>query len=97
MGAEGSTFVLVARTPRDGVAAFQQYEQRVLPLLAKYGGRLDRRLRNAEGTFEIHTLWFPSTADLEKFRADPERAAAAPLLEQSNAKSELHEVTDIKF
>lgn len=44
--ADARTFVLIARIPPDGVAAYQAYEDQVLPVLAEHGGRLQRRLRN---------------------------------------------------
>jgi len=82
------TLVLIARIPPDGVGAFQAYEDRVLPLLNEHGGRLQRRLRNDMGTVELHIVSFPSDIALEKYRSDPRRTAAAPLLERSSAKVE---------
>jgi uncharacterized protein (DUF1330 family) len=89
------TLVLIARIPPEGVAAFQAYEDQVLPLLGDYGGRLLRRLRNEAGTVEMHILGFPSEADLQKYRADPRREAAAPLLERSSATFERLSLRDV--
>jgi hypothetical protein len=44
------TVVTVVDVPPDGVAAFQRYEDEVLPLLHRYDGLLERRLRSPEGT-----------------------------------------------
>ena len=88
-------WVQIVRIPADGVADLQLYESRVLPLLPKYGGHLERRLRSADGCFELHVVSFPSAHDLDRYRADPERQAHLPLLERSGAKTELIEVTDI--
>ncbi|MGE0765847.1 MAG: hypothetical protein AB7L90_05245 [Hyphomicrobiaceae bacterium] len=86
---------LVARVPPEGVADFRAYEEAVLPLLCKYGGALERRLRNADGTVEIHVVRFAARPDFERFRADPDRLAAAPLLKRSEAVIELMELHDV--
>jgi uncharacterized protein (DUF1330 family) len=88
-------FVQIVRIPAEGVASFQRFESRVLPLLARHGGRLERRLRAADGQTEIHVISFPDVEALERYRGDPERTQHLPLLEQSGASSELLEVTDI--
>ena len=89
------TYVLVARIPAAGVQAFQRYEAAVLPLLADHGGRLDRRLRSADGTVEVHLIAFDEPGGLAAYRADPRRAQHAPLLEESGAEIELLEVEDV--
>ena len=89
------TYVLVARIPAAGTEAFQRYEAAVLPLLADHGGRLDRRLRSADGTVEVHVIAFDEPGDLGAYRADPRRTEHAPLLEQSGAEIELLELEDV--
>jgi hypothetical protein len=89
------TFVQIVRIPADGVAAFQEFEAEVLPLLAAYGARLERRLRADGGRIEIHIMSFPSQDALDRYRADPARVAALPLLEASGAQAELLEMDDI--
>jgi hypothetical protein len=89
------TFVLIARVPPDGVASFQAYEAAVLPLLGEFGGLLERRLRNADGTIEIHILSFDSDRNFQRFRSDPRRAAVAHLMEASAAGKELLAMSDI--
>ena len=86
---------LIARVPAAGVADFQAYEARVLPLLPEYGGSLERRLRNADGTVEMHVLRFGSRDGLDQFRQDERRAAAIPLLQRSGAAVELLELHDV--
>ena len=44
------TFALIARIPAEGIADFRAYEDAVLPLLPEFNGRLERRLRNSDGT-----------------------------------------------
>ena len=89
------TFALVARIPAAGVEDFQAYENAVLPLLPEYNGRLERRLRNADGTVEIHIITFASAADHHNYRSDPRRTAHAGLLEKSSAKLELFSMVGV--
>ena len=91
----GLTLVLVARIPPEGIGDFQAYEDAVLPLLARHGGRLERRLRNADSTSEVHIVSFETREGFEGFRADPERSKAQPLLIRSGAATDVFEVTDI--
>jgi hypothetical protein len=92
----GLVLALLARMPPEGVAAFQAYEAAVLPLLDSYAGTLERRMRNEDGTTELHVVRFASRSEFERFRADPDRLAAAPLLQQSGAVIELMELRDVE-
>ncbi len=67
------TVVAVLDVPVGGVAALQRYEDLVLPLLARHDGALERRLRTADGTTEVHVLTFGSDAAYRGYLADPER------------------------
>ncbi len=89
------TLVQIVRIPAEGVGSFQSFESRVLPLLPKYGARLDRRLRSADGQTEVHVMSFPSQEALDRYREDPVRVAALPLLEESGSTSELIELRDV--
>jgi hypothetical protein len=89
------TFVLIARVPPDGVAGFQAYEQAVLPLLSEFGGLLERRLRNSDGTIEVHIVSFDSDRNFQSFRSDPGRTSFAHLIEASAARNELFAMTDV--
>ena len=80
--------VVTAHVPPGGVAAFAAYEATVLPLLGGYGGRLERRLRSSDGTTEVHLVRIEPDA-LDRYRADPARIAAAPLLAESGARVEV--------
>src|ERR1700761_1926932 len=82
------TFVLIARLPPDGVASFQAYEKAVLPLLSEYGGLLERRLRNSDGTIEVHIVSFDSDRNFQRYRSDPRRDALSYLFEASAASTE---------
>jgi uncharacterized protein (DUF1330 family) len=89
------TFVVIARVPSDGVASYQAYEQAVLPLLSEFGGLLERRLRNSDGTLEVHIVSFGSDQDYQRFRSDPRRASLSHLFEASAARNEVFAMTDV--
>ena len=89
------TVVLIARIPAEGIADFRAYEDAVLPLLPEYNGRLERRLRNRDGTVEMHIVSFASEADLQNYRNDPRRTAQAPLLKKSSAIMESLPMTNV--
>jgi hypothetical protein len=93
--AQRPTFVLIARVPMEGVASFREYEDAVLPLLTEFGGLLERRLRNCDGTVEVHIVSFESEQSFQRFRSDPRRASYAHLVERSRARNELIAVTDV--
>jgi len=85
----------IVRIPPSGVADFQRFEERVLPLLPRFGGALERRVRGHDGEFEVHLVSFPSQDALDAYLAAPERVAALPLLAASGAVAELVEVLDV--
>ena len=89
------TLVLIARIPAEGVADFRAYEDAVLPLLPEFNGCLERRLRNPDGTIEMHIVSFASDADFQNYRNDPRRTVHVRLLEKSSAKLELLPMTDV--
>jgi hypothetical protein len=91
----GVTLVLVARVPADGVAEFEAYEGRLLPVLAEHGGRLERRLRSSDARTEVHVVSFEAGAGFAAYLEDPRRAELAPLLARSGAAIELLEVEDV--
>lgn len=88
-------FVLIARISDEGIEDFRAYEDAVLPLLSEFNGHLERRLRNPNGTAEIHIVSFASEADFQNYRSDPRRLAKAWLLEKSSAKLELLPMADV--
>ena len=85
----------IVRIPSAGVEVFQRFESIVLPLLPRYGGRLDRRLRSADGRIELHILSFPSSHALDAYRADPIRTEHLHLLAEAGAAAELLELADV--
>jgi hypothetical protein len=89
------TVVLIARIPPEGIADFRAYEAAVLPLLPEFNGRLERRLRNQDGTIEIHVVSFASEADFQNYRNDPRRTAQASVLKKSSAMLESMPMTNV--
>ncbi|MER5478147.1 hypothetical protein ABT026_14400 [Streptomyces sp. NPDC002734] len=89
------TYLMLAWLAEGGAGAFDVYEGAVLPLLAEYGGRLERRVRTMDDRLEVHLVSFPTEDALDAYRADPRRSAAAPLLESSGAEVQLLPVRDI--
>ena len=70
----------VIDVPPDGVGAVQRYEERVLPLLARHGGRLDRRLATRDGTTEVHVLSFAAESGYRNYLVDPDRTSHRRML-----------------
>ena len=91
------TFVLIVRVPIEGIEDFRAYEDAVLPLLPEFGGRLEHRFRNPDGTVEMHIISFASEADHQNYRNDPRRAAQAWLLENSRATFELLPMANVSY
>src|SRR5580692_13053507 len=89
------TVVLIARIPPEGIADFRAYEAAVLPLLPEFNGRLERRLRNQDGTIEMHIVSFASEADFQNYRNDPRRTAQASVLKKSSAMVESIPMTNV--
>ncbi len=89
------TVVLIARIPAEGVADFRAYEDAVLPLLPEFNGRLERRLRNRDGTVEMHIVSFASEADFQNYRNDSRRTAQAAVLKKSSAVLERLAMTNV--
>lgn len=72
---------------RADLGLFTRFEDTVLALLPDYGARLEMRLRAVDGRCEIHCLYFPNAAALERYRADPVRLGALADFERSGATS----------
>ena len=89
------TLVIVADVAREGVEAFQRYEAAVLPMLERHDGRLERRLRTADGQAEVHIISFGSRAAYDAFVTDPQRADHRTLLAGAALTQRLLEVVDV--
>lgn len=71
---------MVADIPPGAEPAFQRYESLVLPLLARHGGRLERRLRTEDALSEVHIVSFESRDGYESYMADQDRQSHRALL-----------------
>ena len=91
----GLTVTVSAVVPLEGIPAFQAYEAAVLPLLKDAGATLERRLRNENGTRELHIVRFPSSSHFERYRADPRRASHSHLLLLSGAQMDVTIMHDV--
>jgi hypothetical protein len=89
------TLVMLADVAPEGVKAFQRYEAAVLPMLGRHDGRLERRLRTADGGTEVHVVSFGSRAGYDAYIADPERGRHRQLLHGVELTQRLLEVTEI--
>ncbi len=87
-------YLVLVRVPTEGIEVFREYESRVLPLLERHQGSLERRLRSGDGTVEAHLVSFPSPAHFDAYRDDPERERHRPLLAAADAVVELFELHD---
>jgi uncharacterized protein (DUF1330 family) len=75
--------------PEDGRELFDAYEEQVLPLLAKHGGKVIERHLSKLGDEEFHLIEFDSENGLNSYESDPHRIAAQPLWEQSDATARI--------
>ncbi|MEH1097988.1 GNAT family N-acetyltransferase [Micromonospora sp. CPCC 205561] len=78
------------------VEAGRRYEDTVLGLLRRHGGRLERRQRTGDGRTEVHLIRFDTRDGYAGFLADPQRAALRDELGDAAPTArvlEVHEVT----
>jgi hypothetical protein len=81
----------IARIPASGVRAYALYEDLALSLLPDHGATLERRMRDAAGTIEIHVVRFPDRAAYDRYMDDPRRKSRRELLVASKASVEVIE------
>ena len=81
-----------ADTPR-----FERYERQVLPLLGRYGARLELAVRSLDGASETHVLHFPDAAAFERFLSDPDRAALREEWALAGAKATIADVERVEY
>jgi uncharacterized protein (DUF1330 family) len=67
---------LVVINLRDADSAkFEEYEATVLPLVEKYGSRVEARVRELDGTSETHLLFLGASAVSERSDTRPCKVA----------------------
>jgi GNAT superfamily N-acetyltransferase len=67
--------VAIVDAAADVAEVVRGYEDRVLALLGRHGGRLEERLFGADGRTEVQTISFADEAGYRGFLSDPLRAA----------------------
>ncbi|KKJ95527.1 hypothetical protein LQ51_26700 [Micromonospora sp. HK10] len=75
--------------------AGRRYEDAVLALLGRHGGRLERRLRTGDGGTEVHVIRFAARAGYDGFLVDPERVALRAELGDAAPRTQVLEVRDV--
>ncbi|MBQ1025180.1 GNAT family N-acetyltransferase [Micromonospora sp. C95] len=86
--------VALVELPDGAIEAGQRYEDTVLALLPRHGGRLERRLRTGDGVAEVHVIRFDTRAGYAAFLADPERAALRATLGEAAPQTRVLEVQE---
>ncbi|MET9799674.1 GNAT family N-acetyltransferase [Streptomyces sp. NPDC006368] len=76
--------------PADAADEALRYEEQALALLPRHGGRLERRLRTADGLSEVHLLAFPSQDAYRAYLADPERTPDGRITARVLEVTEIH-------
>ncbi|WP_405427548.1 hypothetical protein [Micromonospora sp. NBC_00617] len=89
------TLVAIVEYRVGAEAAGQRYEDTVLALLGRHGGRLERRLRGTDGRTEVHVITFDDRAGYESFLVDPERAALRTALGEAAPNTRVIEVHEV--
>jgi hypothetical protein len=83
------TYLFVARVPVAGLSDYQRFITSVLPLITRFGGRLDRRFGSDDATVEVFVVSFPDGSAFERLRTSTHIDDAAPLLYRSGARFEV--------
>lgn len=81
------TLVVLLFVDPEHVDDFEEFERRAATIMARYGGRIERRmvLETDEGSprpHEIHVVTFPDEEAFDGYGADPETRAMAALRER---------------
>jgi hypothetical protein len=79
------------------IGMFEEYEKKVVPLLGKYGARVELGVRSANETNETHLLYFPDVTSFEQFLNDPARASLQDEWQLTGAVSTVTDVNKIDY
>jgi ribosomal protein S18 acetylase RimI-like enzyme len=93
--AERLKLVVLVDVPEGHEAAVEGYEDKVLELLPRHGGKLERRLRTADSRLEVHYISFASRDGYLGFLADPDRAALRAEITEVELTNRVFEVDDV--
>jgi uncharacterized protein (DUF1330 family) len=86
---------MIADIEPASVELFRAYEEQVLALLERHGGRLERRLRTPDGTTEIHLVAFESQEGYDAYSDDPDRLRARATLTGAQITQRVLTVCDV--
>ncbi len=79
------------------ISRFEEYEKQVIPLLHKYGARLELGLRSVDGMTETHVLYFPDAASFDGFLSDSTRASLQDDWQLAGAVTTVSDVNEIAY
>jgi hypothetical protein len=91
----GVRIVAVVEMSEEDIEGGQRYEDLVLSLLPSHGGKVERRMRTADGRTEFQVLWFPSHEAMQAVIEHPDRLAARDRLGSAAPTTVVHEVADV--
>jgi hypothetical protein len=80
--------------PPEEAALVLTFEDAVLPLLSRHGGRLQRRVRAVDQSAELHIISFDSREGQEAFATDPSRLQLMRLLQGRLVRQRVFQVTE---
>ena len=86
-------YTLLVHVLKDKYGIFNEYEDKVLPLLHEYNGKLELRIKTEKSSEEtnkpdeIHIISFGSDNDFQNYLNDEERKKYRHLFEESVGKS----------
>ena len=76
---------------------FETYERKVIPLLDKYGGRMQSGVRSVDGMTETHILFFPDVTSFEAFLSDPVRTQLQGEWQLTGATTTITDVIEVGY
>jgi hypothetical protein len=91
----GLLLVAVVDMAAGQAEAGQRYEDTVLALLDRHGGSVERRMRTADSTAEVHVIRFQARAGYESFMVDPDRLGHRDRLGEAAPNTRVLEVRDV--
>ncbi|MEU4690237.1 hypothetical protein [Actinoplanes sp. NPDC023714] len=87
--------VAVVEMAEGRAEAGQEYEDRVLAILDRHGGVLERRMRDGTGGTEVHVIRFAGREGYDSFMVDPDRLALRTALGDAAPVTRVIEVRDL--